>query len=110
MRVYPACQGQYKCFFEGGRVKSVGQQGVQEGRKKGGSDAVYRVPHRVRDVVRSRGGGVRGFREGPGYFFGGEGGIVLVTREAEEGGRWGLGGEEVVKERFHYRGRVGGPW
>jgi len=91
-------------------VKTVGQQGVQEGRKKGGLDPVYRLPHRVRDVVRSRSGGVRGFREGPGYFFRGEGGIVLVTGEAEEGGRWGFGGEEVVKECLRYLGRVGGPW
>ena len=91
-------------------MKTVGQQGVQEGRKKGGLDAVHRLPHRVRDVVWSRGGGVRGFREGPGYFFGGGGGIVLVTREAEEGGRWGFGGEEVVKECFRNLGRIGGPW
>jgi len=90
-------------------VKSVGQQGVQEGRKKGGLDAVYRLPHRIRDVVWARGGGVRGFRESPGYFFGGQGGIVLVRGEAEEGGRWGFGGEEVVKECFRYLGRVGGP-
>ena len=75
-------------------MKTVGQQGVQEGSKKGGLDAVYRLPHRVRDVVRSRSGGVQGFTEGPGYFFRGEGGIVLVTREAEEGGRWGFRGEE----------------
>jgi len=45
-------------FFEGGRVKSVGQQAVQEGRKKGGLDAVYRFPHRVRDVIWARGGAV----------------------------------------------------
>jgi len=74
-------------FFEGGRVKTVGQLGVQEGREKGGIDAVYRLPHRIGDVIRSRGEGVRGFGEGPGYFFRGEGGIVLVTREAEKGGR-----------------------
>jgi len=90
-------------------VKSVGQQGVQEGRKKGGLDVVYRLLHRVWDVVWSRGGGVRGFIEGPRYFFGGERGIVLVTCEAEEGGRRGFGGEEVVKERFRNLGRVGGP-
>jgi len=71
---------------------------------------VYRLPHRVRDVIGARGRGVRGLREGPGYLFGGEGGIVLITREAEEGGRWGFGGEEVVKECFRYLGRVGGPW
>jgi len=43
----------------------VRQQGVQEGRKKGGLDVVYRLPDRVRNVVGARGGGVRGFREGP---------------------------------------------
>jgi len=73
-------------------VKSVCQQGVQEGMKKGGLDAMYTLPYRVRDLVWSRGGGVRRFRKGPGYFFGDEGGIVLVTHEAEEGGRWGFGG------------------
>jgi len=61
---------------------------------------MYRMPHRARDVVGARGGGVRGFREGPGYLFGGEGGLVLVTHEAEECGRWGFGGEAVVKKRF----------
>ena len=86
------------------------QQRVQEGRKKGGLDVVYTLPHRVWDVVWSRGRGVPGFGEGPGYFFGGEGGIVLVTGEAEEGGRWGFGGEEVVKECFGYLRRIGGPW
>jgi len=71
---------------------------------------VYRLPHRVWEVVGARGGGVRGFREGPGYLFRGEWGIVLITREAEEGGRWGFGGEEVVKECLRYLGLVGGPW
>jgi len=47
-------------------VKTVGQQGGQEGRKEGGLEVVYRLPHRVQDVVRARGGGVRGFGEGPG--------------------------------------------
>jgi len=65
-------------------VKSVGQQGVQEGRKKGGLDAVYRLPYRVRDVVGARGGGVREFGEGPGYLFRGEGSVVFLAREAEE--------------------------
>ena len=87
----------------------MGQQRAQEGRKKGGLDVVYRLPHRVRDVVRSRSGGVRGFGEGPGYFLTGKRGVVFVTREAEEGGRWGFGGEEVVEECFRYLGRVGGP-
>jgi len=76
----------------------------------GGLDVMYRLPHRVWDVVWSRGGGVRGFREGPGNLLRGEGGIVLMTCEAEEGWRRGLGGEEVVKECFRYLGRVGGPW
>jgi len=70
---------------------------------------VYRLPHRVRDVVRARGGGVRGRGESSGYLFGGEGGIVLIKREAEERGWWGFGGEEMVKERLRYLGRVGGP-
>jgi len=75
----------------------VGQQGVQKGRKEGGLDAMYSFPHRVRDVVRARGGRVRRFGEGPGYLFRSEGGIVLITHEAEEWGRWGFGGEEMAK-------------
>ena len=71
---------------------------------------MYRLPHRVRDVIGARGGGVRAFGEGPGNLFRGEGGIVLIAREAEERGRWGLGGEEVVKERFRHLSRIGGPW
>jgi len=47
----------------------MGQQGVQEGREKGRLETVYRFPQRVRDMVRARGGGVRGFGEGPGYLF-----------------------------------------
>jgi len=58
-----------KCFFEGGRVKTVREQGVQEGWKKGGLEAVDRFPHRVEDVIGARGRGVRGFGEGPGYLF-----------------------------------------
>jgi len=50
-------------------VKTVGQQGVQEGRKNEGLDPVYRLPHRVWDVVGTRGGGVRGLGKGPGDFF-----------------------------------------
>jgi len=69
---------------------------------------VYRLPDRVRDVIGARGGGVSGFSEGPEYLFGGDGGIVLIPREVEEGGRSGFGGEEVVKESFSYLGRVGG--
>ena len=88
----------------------MGQQGVQEGRKKGGLDEVYRFPHRVRDVVWARGGGVRGFGEGPGYLPGGEGCVVFIAGEAEERGRWGFGGKKVVKKRFRYLGRIGGPW
>jgi len=33
-----------------------------------------------------------------------------MTRKAEEGGGWGFGGEEVVKECFRYLCRVEGPW
>jgi len=88
----------------------MGQQGIQEGREKGGLEAVDRLPHRVWDVVGARGGCVRGFGEGPGYLFGGEGGIVLIVREAQEGGRWGFGRKKVVNKRFRHLGRVGGPW
>jgi len=70
---------------------------------------VYRFPHRVRDVVGARGRGVRVFGEGPRYLFGGEGGIVLIVREAEERGRWGFGGKKVVEERLCYLGRIRGP-
>jgi len=59
----------------------------------GGLDAVYRLSHRVRDVVGARGGGVRGFGEGCRYLFGGERGVVLVVYEAQERGRWGFGGK-----------------
>ena len=88
----------------------MGQQGVQKGGKEGGLDVVYSFPHRVRDVVRARSGGVRRLGEGPGYLFRSEGGIVLITHKAEERGRWGFGGEEMAKERLCYLGRVGGPW
>jgi len=71
---------------------------------------VYRLPHRVQDMVGARGGGVRGFGEGPGYLFRGEGGIVLITRKAEERARWGFGRKNVFKKGFPHLGRVGGPW
>jgi len=45
-------------------------------------------------VVGARGGGVRGFGEGPGYLFGGEGGIVLIVREAEVREAGGLEGKK----------------
>jgi len=90
-------------------VKTVGQQGIQEGGKKGGLDVVYGLPHGVQDVVGARGGGVRGFREGPGYLLRGEGSVVLIAGEAEEGGRKGFGGKEVVKKSLRYLRRVGGP-
>ena len=70
---------------------------------------MYALPNRVRDVVGARGGGIRGFGEGPGYFFGDEGGIVLIGPEAEEQGRQGFRGEKVVKERLCYLGQVRGP-
>ena len=62
----------------------MGQQGVQEGWKKRGHDPVYRLPHRVWDVVGAWGGGVRGFGEGPGYLLGGEGSVILIACDAEE--------------------------
>ena len=68
-----------------------------------------RFPHRVGDMIGARGGGVGGLGEGPGYFFGGEGGVVLMARKAEERSRWGFGGKKVVKKRFRHLGRVGGP-
>ena len=71
---------------------------------------MHRLPHRVRDVVGVRGGGVREFGEGSGYLLGDEGGIVLIVRQAEEWRSWGLGGEKVVKERLCYFGGIGGPW
>jgi len=52
---------------------------------------VYKLPHRVRDVVAARGTGVRQFGEGPIYLFGGEGGMVLIVRDAEERGRCRFG-------------------
>jgi len=52
----------------------------------------------------------RGFGEGPGYLFGGEGGVVLLVHEAEEGGRWGFGGKKGVKQRFCHLGRIRGSW
>ena len=61
-------------------------------------------------MVGARGGGIRGFGEGPGYLFGGKGGIVLVARKAEERRRWGLGGKKVVKKRLHNFGWVRGHW
>jgi len=61
----PLVEDNTKRFLEGGRVISVSQQGVQEGRKECGLESVHRLPHRVRDVVGARGGGVRGFAEGP---------------------------------------------
>jgi len=60
-------------------------------------------------VIGARGEGVGGLGEGPGYLFGGEGGVVLMAREAEERGRWGFGGKNVVKKRFRYISRVRGP-
>jgi len=71
---------------------------------------VHRLPHRVRDVVWARGGGVRGFGEGPGYLLGGEECVVFIAGEAEKRGGRGFGWKEVVKKHFRYLGRVGGPW
>ena len=71
---------------------------------------MYRLPHRVRDVVGARGGGIRGFGEGPGHLFGGKWGIVLMAREAEKWRRWGCGGKKVVKKRLHNFGWVRGHW
>jgi len=71
---------------------------------------VYTLPYRVWDVVGPRGRGVCGLGESPGDLFGGEGGVVIILREAKTQGRWGFGGKEVVQERFRYLSRVGGHW
>jgi len=91
-------------------VETMGQQGVQEGGEKGGLEAVHGLPDRVRNVVGTRGGGIRGLEKGTRYLLRGEEGIVLMAYEAEARGRWGFGGEEVVKKRLCYLGRVRGPW
>jgi len=70
---------------------------------------VHRLPHRVRDVVGTRGGGVPGFGEGPRYLFGAAGGKVLVACEKEERGRWGFARKEVVKGHLCYLAWVRGP-
>jgi len=77
---------------------------------KGGHDAVYRFPQRVRDVVGARGGGVGGFGECSGYLFRGEGGVFRVVHAAEERGSWGFGGKKLVEKGFRHLGRIGGPW
>jgi len=90
-------------------VETIGQHGVQEGGEEGGFEAVDRVPDRIRDVVGTRGGGVRVFGKGSQYFLRGEGDIVLVAYEAEEWGRRGLGRAKVMKECFCYHRWVSGP-
>ena len=70
---------------------------------------MHRLPHRVRDVVGTRDGGVGGFGEGPRYLLGGEGAIVLVAFETEEQGGGKLGREEIVKKRLCYLAWVRGP-
>jgi len=91
-------------------VQTVAQQGVEEGRKKGGLDPLHRLPHRQWDVVGTRGGGVRGLGKGPGDLLRGEGSVILIAREAEGRARRGFGGTKVVEKRLRYLGRVGGPW
>jgi len=91
-------------------VKSVGQQGVEEGRKKGGLDSVHRLPYRVRDLVGTRRGGVRGLGKGPGDLLRGQGSVILIAREAEERGRRVFGWKKVVERCLRYLGRIGGPW
>ena len=74
-------------------METVGQQGVQEGGKEGGLEAVHRLPNRVRNVVGAGGGGIQGFGKSPGYFFTDKGSIVFVAYEVEEWGRGVLGGK-----------------
>ena len=69
----------------------MGQQGAEEGRKKGGFDSVHRLPYRVWDVVGTMGGGVRGLGKDPGDLLRGQGSVILIAREAEERGRRGFG-------------------
>jgi len=71
---------------------------------------VHGLPDRVRDVVETRGGGVRGLIKGPGYFLRGKRSIVLVAYEAEDQGRWGFRGGKILKERFCYFGWIRGLW
>jgi len=91
-------------------VKTVGQQGVEEGRKKGGFDSVHPLPYRVWDVVGTRGGGIRGLGKCPGDLLRDQGSVLLIAREAEERGTRGFGGKKVVEKRFRYLSRIGGPW
>ena len=47
-----------KGLLEGRRVEAMGQQQVQESWKARGLEVVERLPHGVRDVFWTRGGGV----------------------------------------------------
>ena len=91
-------------------METMGQQGVQEEGEEGGLEAVHGFSDQVRNVVGTGGGGIGGLGKGPGYFLRGKGSIVFVSYEAEEQGRWGFVGEEVVKERLCYLGLIRGPW
>ena len=71
---------------------------------------MHGLPNRVRDVVGTWGGGIRGLGKGPGYLLKGAGGIILVSYEVEELGWWGLGREKMVKEPLCYVGWVRCPW
>jgi len=87
----------------------MGHQGVQEGGEKGGFEVVYRLPKRVRDVVGTGGGGIRGFGKGSRYLLRDEGGTVLVAYKVEECGRRGFWREKMVEERLCYLRWVSGP-
>ena len=65
------------------------------------------LQHRVRDVIETRGGGIREVGKGPGYLLRSKWGAVLVACEAEEGGWWGFRWEKVIKECFCYLELVG---
>jgi len=70
----------------------MGKQGVRDGGREGGLKAGHGLPDRVRNVVGTGGGGIRGLGKGPGYFFTGKESMVLMAYEAEEWGWWGFGG------------------
>ena len=61
-------------------------------------------------MVGTGGGGIWELGKGPEYFLRAEGGIVLVSHEAEEQRRWGFGREKMVKGRLCHIGWVKCPW
>jgi len=68
---------------------------VEEGREEGGFGMGQGLPNRVWDMVLSGGRCVRGAGQRPSQLLRREGGIGLIVRQTEEGGRGGPLGEEV---------------